>query len=298
MARTNCATRRTRRPGGDPWPPKERGPSKHMSATRSRESGTHNWRRLRPLGIPGLRMTMEELPPPTRRIPLVVPWSLRKRLYTWHPGRARRWRTLPGLQRVTGDRAVLTFDDGPEPDATPRVLDQLDQLDVHATFFLLGTEVRRAPDLARRIVAAGHEVGLHGFAHPSYDKLSAAQAKEDLEQGLEAIEAATGLRPRWFRPPYGKLSAVSHRVCLSMNLRVVYWSAWGLDWEEIGADAICSEVVSALAPGAIVLLHDAASYGRRSSARPTADAIRPIVDHGRQLGLTWTTLSGATAVRS
>jgi peptidoglycan/xylan/chitin deacetylase (PgdA/CDA1 family) len=193
---------------------------------------------------------------------------------------------------------VLTFDDGPDPDATPRVLDQLDQLDVHATFFLLGAEVRRAPELARLIVAGGHELGLHGFAHPPYDRLSAAQAQEDLAQGLEAIETATGLRPCWFRPPYGKLSAVSHQVCLSMDLRVVYWSAWGLDWEEVGPNAICSEVVSALAPGAVVLLHDSARYGRRSSAKPTADALGAIVNQGRQLGLTWTTLSRATDDRS
>jgi len=240
----------------------------------------------------------EQLPPPRRDIPLAVPWSIRKQLYTWHPGRARRWRTLPGLQRITGDGAVLTFDDGPDPDATPLVLDQLDRLDVRATFFVLGAEVSRAPELARRIIADGHELGLHGFAHPPYNKLTAAQAQADLEQGLEAIETATGFRPSWFRPPYGKLSAVSHQVCLSMNLRVVYWSAWGLDWEDIGPNAICNEVVSGLSPGAIVLLHDSARYGRRSSAKSTVDALGTIVNHGRQLGLTWTTLSLATDLRS
>jgi peptidoglycan/xylan/chitin deacetylase (PgdA/CDA1 family) len=201
---------------------------------------------------------------------------------------------MPGLQRVEGHRAVLTFDDGPEPNATPRVLGELRQLGVQATFFVLGAEVRRAPELARRIVAGGHELGLHGFAHPRYDELSAEEARRDLEQGLEAIENVTGIRSRWFRPPYGKLSAASHQLCLSMNLKVVYWSAWGLDWEELGAQAIAAEVVSSLTPGAIVLLHDTARYGRRSSADPTAEALRGIVDHGRQLGLTWTTLSGAT----
>jgi peptidoglycan/xylan/chitin deacetylase (PgdA/CDA1 family) len=201
---------------------------------------------------------------------------------------------LPGLQRITGDRAALTFDDGPGSNATPRVLEELDQLGVHATFFVLGAEVRREPELARRIVASGHELGLHGFAHPRYDELSAEQAREDLEQGLEAIETATGVRPCWFRPPYGRLSAASHQLCLSMNLKVAYWSAWGLDWEEIGPDAICTEVISNLTPGAIVLLHDTARYGRRSSAEPTADALRAIVHHGQQIGLTWTTLSGAT----
>jgi peptidoglycan-N-acetylglucosamine deacetylase len=243
-------------------------------------------------------MTTEVPPPPKGRIPIVVPWPLRKRLYTWHPGRARRWRALPGLQRVNGDRAVLTFDDGPGPAGTTRVLEELDRLNVNATFFVLGAEVNREPELARRIVANGHELGLHGFAHPRYDELSAAHAREDLEHGLGAIEAATGVRPSWFRPPYGKLSASSHQLCLSMNLGVVYWSAWGLDWEEIGPATICAEVVSGLSPGAIVLLHDTARYGRRSSATPTAEALRGIVDYGRQLGLTWTTLSGATDASS
>jgi peptidoglycan-N-acetylglucosamine deacetylase len=201
---------------------------------------------------------------------------------------------LPGLQRINGDRAVLTFDDGPGPNATPQVLDELAELGVQATFFVLGAEVRQAPELARRIVAGGHELGLHGFEHPRYDELTETQARKDLEQGLEAIETVTGVRPCWFRPPYGRLSATSHELCLAMNLKVAYWSAWGLDWEDIGPDAIRNEVISQLTPGAIILLHDTARYGRRSSAQPTADALRDIVDHGRQIGLTWTTLSEAT----
>jgi peptidoglycan/xylan/chitin deacetylase (PgdA/CDA1 family) len=229
---------------------------------------------------------------PSRRIPVSVPWFLRKRLYNWHPTRARRWRELPGLQRLAPGRAALTFDDGPGSDATPRVLDELAQLDVAATFFVLGAEVREAPELARRIVDGGHELGLHGFAHPRYDLLSAAQAREDLEQGLEAIESAAGVRPSWFRPPYGKLSDATHQACLSMNLKIAYWSAWGL----IDANAISTEVTANLSDGAIVLLHDTARYGRRASADPTADALRTIVPHGRKLGLSWTTLTEATNV--
>jgi peptidoglycan/xylan/chitin deacetylase (PgdA/CDA1 family) len=227
-------------------------------------------------------------------MPIAVPWALRRRLYNWHPSRARRWGALPGLQRLSGDCAVLTFDDGPGPDATPQVLDELERLGVTATFFVLGAEVRRAPELARRILAGGHELGLHGFAHPRYDTLTAEQAREDLEQGLEAIESTTGVRPSWFRPPYGKLSDVSHQVCLSLGLEIVYWSGWGLDWEEIGAGAISAEAISSLTPGAIVLLHDTARYGRRRSAQPTADALGAIVEQGEHMGLRWTTLSGAT----
>jgi len=226
-------------------------------------------------------------------MPNAVPWLVRRRLYNWHPGRARRWTSLPGVERVPGDRAALTFDDGPGADATPRVLDELERLGVAATFFVLGAEVRRAPQLAHRILAGGHELGVHGFAHPRYDLLSAEQAREDLEQGLEAIESVTGVRPAWFRPPYGKLSQAAHRICLSLDLRIAYWSAWGLDWEAIRSRAISSEVISGLTRGAIVLLHDTASYGRRASAQPTADALGPIVAHGRQAGLTWMTLSEA-----
>jgi peptidoglycan-N-acetylglucosamine deacetylase len=229
-----------------------------------------------------------------RRIPLAVPWALRRRLYNWHPGRAGRWRATPGLERLSGARAALTFDDGPGADATPRVLDQLGQLGVSATFFVLGAEVRAAPELAQRIAADGHELGLHGFAHPRYDLLNAEEARADLEQGLEAIESATGVRPTWFRPPYGKLSETSHQVCVSLGLKVAYWSAWGLDWEDVGADTIAAETISALRPGAIVLLHDTARYGRRGSARPTADALPAIVAHGRALGLSWTSLTEAT----
>jgi peptidoglycan/xylan/chitin deacetylase (PgdA/CDA1 family) len=243
-------------------------------------------------------VTGEQLPRPKRRIPIVVPWSLRRRLYTWHPGRERRWRALPGLQRISGNRAALTFDDGPGADATPRILENLRQLDVHATFFVLGAEVCRAPELTRRIVAEGHELGLHGFSHPPYDKLGPEQARDDLEQGLEAIHSTTGIRPQWFRPPFGRLSPSSHQLCLNMNLKIAYWSAWGLDWEGINSQAIYAEVIPDLASGAIVLLHDTALYGRRSSAQPTADALRGITDHGRQLGLTWTTLSEAPGAAS
>lgn len=229
-----------------------------------------------------------------RRIPLAVPWALRRRLYNWHPGRAARWRATPGLERLSGERAALTFDDGPGADATPTVLDQLGQLGVGATFFVLGAEVREAPELAQRIVADGHELGLHGFAHPRYDLLSAEEARADLEQGLEAIESATGVRPIWFRPPYGKLSETSHQVCVSLGLKVAYWSAWGLDWEDVGADTIAAETIPALRPGTIVLLHDTARYGRREHAQPTADALPAIVAHGRRLGLEWANLTEAT----
>lgn len=241
---------------------------------------------------------MNDATPPRHRLPGFIPSSLRKQLSAWHPGRDRRWRRLPGTQRIAGERAVLTFDDGPGIDATPRVLDELQRVKAPATFFLLGAEVRLRPDLARQIVADGHELGLHGFSHPRYDKIAPTEARRDLEQGLEAIQRATGVRPRWFRPPFGRLSADSHGVCRSLKLEIAYWSSWGLDWEEASANAIFEVVTSDLSPGAIVLLHDTARYGRRASAEPTASALPAIVDYARQKGLEWVTLSeGADGAR-
>ncbi len=249
-------------------------------------------------GIENEQSASAATPARGRRIPITVPWYLRRRLYNWHPGRDRRWAAFPGLQTLTGQRAALTFDDGPGPDATPGALDELSRLGVSATFFVLGKEVLAAPELARRIVADGHELALHGFAHPRFDLLDAAQAREDLERGLEAIESTTGVRPGWFRPPYGKLSDVSFEVCSSMGLKIAYWTVWGLDWEAIDARAISSEVTGSLTAGAIVLLHDNGAYGRRPSAGPTVEALPAIVAGGRSMGLSWTTLSEASDASS
>jgi peptidoglycan/xylan/chitin deacetylase (PgdA/CDA1 family) len=227
------------------------------------------------------------------RIPDIVPYGLRLRLSSWHPGRARRWRKLPGVQRVDDTSAVLTFDDGPAPDATPRVLRALAESQLQATFFVLGSAVLEQPELAREIVEGGHEIALHGFHHVRHDRLTPAQAREDIEAGLDAIERTTQRRPRWFRPPYGRMSVPSQSACQELGLGVAYWSAWGLDWEDVDEQTIISEVRSGLSGGSIVLLHDTARYGRRATADPTVQAIKPIAAHGRKRGLSWRTLTDA-----
>ena len=190
---------------------------------------------------------------------------------------------------------MLTFDDGPGRDATAAVLEELHRVQVQATFFVLGKEVLRNPRLAREIVGGGHEIALHGHDHQRYDKLTPAGTSADLQEGLRAIEQVTGQRAHWFRPPFGRLPPQSASVVTDLGLQVVYWSCWGLDWEDTSAEAIEREVVGGLAAGAIVLLHDNAAYGRRSSALATARAVGPIVDHGRARGWSWTTLADAVS---
>jgi peptidoglycan/xylan/chitin deacetylase (PgdA/CDA1 family) len=180
------------------------------------------------------------------------------------------WAQLPGLERVaTG--AALTFDDGPDPDATPAVLDALDHAGARATFFMVAEQVEAHPELAREVAERGHDVQAHCFDHESHRTL--ADPRADLDRTLAAIEATTGVRPSMQRPPYGRFSADSHAACLDAGLQPVYWSAWGEDWEDLAADRIADFVTRDLSPGAVILLHDSPRYGHRSSARATAAAL-------------------------
>jgi peptidoglycan/xylan/chitin deacetylase (PgdA/CDA1 family) len=211
------------------------------------------------------------------RLRSLLPQSARERLYEWHPGRARRWELHPGIQRVpAAGQVVLTFDDGPDEDTTPAVLDALERCGATATFFLLGQQALARRDLALEVVRRGHEVGLHGFGHGRHDRMEAASSRDDLIRGSAALEDVLGIRCRWYRPPYGKMSAAADEACRTLGMRIVYWSAWGLDWEGVDADRIAAVANSQIADGAIVLLHDSARYARRPSAQPTADAIAAI----------------------
>jgi peptidoglycan-N-acetylglucosamine deacetylase len=196
---------------------------------------------------------------------------------------AERWRRLPGLERVAGPAAALTFDDGPDPDGTAAVLDALDAAGARATFFVVGEQLLRHHAIAREALARGHELGLHGFAHVEHDTLSPQGARDDLARGVGAFEAAAGRRPRFFRPPYGRFTGHSHTACADLGLEPVYWSAWGMDWEDLAADRIADLVIRDLRPGAIVLLHDSTRYGHRKSTQATADAIARISDQGTEL---------------
>ena len=208
-----------------------------------------------------------------------------------------RWRRFPGRERA--DRAegiVLTFDDGPDRDATPEVLDALEAAGARATFFLVGEQVEAEPGLARAIVERGHDVQLHGYGHVAHERLAPREARDDLERGLLALREATGVAPRFYRPPYGRFSQDSYEACKALGLEPVYWSAWGTDWETISPERIAELVIPDLSAGAVVLLHDSARYGHRPSARPTVEALPLIAAGAAELGLPFVTLAAALAV--
>jgi peptidoglycan/xylan/chitin deacetylase (PgdA/CDA1 family) len=205
-----------------------------------------------------------------------------------------RWRRFPGLERLEppGRRVALTLDDGPDPDATPAVLEALAEAGVRATFFLVGEQLQVHHELGGEVARAGHEVALHGLHHVEHDELD--DPRDDLLRGLDAVEAATGTRPRLFRPPYGRFSDSSYAACRELGLEPVYWSGWGFDWEAIRPDRIAELAIRDLEPGAILLLHDSPRYADRASARPTAEALPAIAEAARERGLELGPVGAAT----
>jgi peptidoglycan/xylan/chitin deacetylase (PgdA/CDA1 family) len=195
------------------------------------------------------------------------------------------WRRFPGRERVDGDRVALSFDDGPDPDATPAVLDALDDAGVRATFFMVGEQAFEHRALAREVAERGHEVALHGFEHREHSELSGRAARDDLARGLGTIEVASGRRPGLFRPPYGRFSEDSYAACGDLRLEPVLWSAWGMDWEPLPAERIVDLATRGLTAGSIVLLHDSARYAPRAAAGATAEAVAGIADAARSAGL-------------
>ena len=165
----------------------------------------------------------------------------------------------------TSSREIwLTIDDGPDEHDTPRMLDLLAQHNAKATFFAIGRKVEQNRALCRRICAEGHEIGNHTFSHPAavWWALPRPLVRQEIRRGQEAILAATGQLPRWFRSPVGMNTPAVHPATATENLRVVGWSADGCDGGCPAAPTqIVARIMSQIQPGRIVLLHE--SGGRR-----------------------------------
>jgi len=195
----------------------------------------------------------------------------------------------------TGDvRGVaLTFDDGPCPIHTPRVLDMLDSAGVRATFFVIGYKADAHPDIVRDIVKRGHVVGSHGYAHSrAFSLLSKAAVRHDIERSLVCIETITGARPALFRPPIGHTNPRIARVVDELGLTVVGWSARALDGvASADPDRVVGRIVPKLEDGAIVLLHDAAEHDDHTPASIEAlPKILAALDRKNLVGVTVTSL--------
>ena len=179
----------------------------------------------------------------------------------------------------SGDRAVaLTFDDGPNPDATPPILDALRDRGVKATFFILGRHAEEWPALVKRVADEGHAIGNHGYYHRKLHLKSPAYVRDDLTRGTTAIESAARVRPKLFRAPHGFRSPWVTSIARSLGQRTVGWSLGVWDSDRPGVDAIVERTVSGTRPGSILLLHDGDGYDPRGDRMQTAQAVPLIVD--------------------
>ena len=180
---------------------------------------------------------------------------------------------------------ALTFDDGPDPAATPGVLEMLAARRIRATFFMLGSMVVRAPGLAAEVAAAGHEVGVHGFEHRYLPLRGPAATRSDLTRATELIAAATGTSPGFFRPPYGVLSGPALLVLRKLRLRPVLWGSWGREWDPgATAGSVLQNLLIGLKGGATVLLHDSDSVSPPGAAAALA-ALPSLLDECAARGL-------------
>jgi peptidoglycan-N-acetylglucosamine deacetylase len=127
-------------------------------------------------------------------------------------------------------KMAITFDDGPNPSITPKLLDLLDRYQAHATFFLIGTYARENPDLVRELAARGHVVGNHTETHPHLFWLGPAKIRIELRLGRAAIANILGAPPQWFRPPWGQRNPWLASAARELGMRVVLWTLLPGDW--------------------------------------------------------------------
>jgi peptidoglycan/xylan/chitin deacetylase (PgdA/CDA1 family) len=156
-----------------------------------------------------------------------------------------------------GRRIALTFDDGPDPEWTPRVVEALAAHDVRATFFLVGERAVRAAAAVRAIIAAGHEIASHGWSHRSLWLCGPRRTAEEIDRAQDAIAGLSGAKPRFFRPPWGMVNAAMFPLLRARDLRPIFWSIQPEGLRPASADEQWTHVVSHAHAGAIVDLHDA-----------------------------------------
>src|SRR3984893_7270322 len=159
--------------------------------------------------------------------------------------------------RVDQPYIAMTFDDGPSAENTPRLLEILKQRNIKATFFLIGQNAAANPDIVRRILADGHEIGNHSWTHPQLSKLSDDRVTVEINKTQDAIKEASGFTPTILRPPYGAITARQREwVESQFGLSIILWSVDPFDWKRPGASVITQRILSQARPGSIILSHD------------------------------------------
>ena len=158
---------------------------------------------------------------------------------------------------VDGPYIAMTFDDGPSEKLTPELLDILKEHHMHVTFFVIGQNAARAPEILQRAVREGHEIANHSWSHPAFGKMSDAAVRHEIQKTDDAIREAIGHSPVLLRPPYGSITARQKQwIHQEFGYRIILWDVDPLDWKRPGPSVVTRRIVSETRPGSIILAHD------------------------------------------
>lgn len=184
---------------------------------------------------------------------------------------------------------AITFDDGPQPTNTPRLLDMLKKRHIKATFFVVGEMVRNNPQILRRMIAEGHEIGNHTVRHVTLSRLSNDALEKELKAADQTIFAATGVKPKLMRPPGGAIKKSQEKwIHAHLGYSTILWSVDPEDWKRPGVDVVTRRLVEGAFPGAILLAHDL--------HKPTVDAMPSTLDQLLAKGYQFVTVSQLIAM--
>ena len=203
------------------------------------------------------------------------------------------WTALPAASAARGDIA-LTIDDGPDPNVTPQVLDLLERHGVKATFFCIGRNAARYPELCRQIAARGHAVENHSEHHSHrFSLFGPRQFAREVQMGQQTLAALTGRAPQFFRAPAGLRNPFLAPVLARLGLRLASWTRRGFDTRTPDADIVCRRLLRDVKAGAILLLHDG-NCARTATGAPVILEVLPVLlEAATKQGLRFVTLQEA-----
>lgn len=184
---------------------------------------------------------------------------------------------------------VLTFDDGPSPQWTPKILSVLKETGVPAVFFVVGKHVEKHPEILRNVKGAGMEIAVHSYRHVPLVLLKSEMIREELEKTVRIIEEAAGMKPKFFRPPWGLYNGEILEAALSLGLTTILWSRSSLDWMGIPASEVKRNSLMNIKSGEILLFHDGHRDG--INRKGTAEALPGIIDQLKKDGFEFIKLS-------
>ncbi len=167
---------------------------------------------------------------------------------------------------LSKSRVYLTFDDGPSPETTPFLLEMLEKEGVTASFFLIGKEAEKYPEMVEAIHKSGHSIGNHSYSHLYMPRLNNKELELEIERTNTIIKEITGEQPKIFRPPYGLMCKRTAQVLSDNSMHPVYWTQAPEDWAAPGAQRVIRRVLLKLRPGSLIVLHEGQSLKEQTLA--------------------------------